>query len=76
MKHISSLAALALITLTSGNALAREGEYYEGAFEQQTVVDRIDRDHTGSISAASTNSQEMKQPINSGDYYEGIQRPN
>lgn len=75
MKHISSLAALALITLTSGQALARDGEYYEGVSQQPATVGEIDRNYTGSISA-SANSHTMKQKINSGDYYEGIQRPN
>ncbi|MCF6371374.1 hypothetical protein [Rhizobium halophilum] len=57
MKYSSSIAALAIIAMaSSGQTLAREGEYYEGASERPTVVDRIDRNYTGSISAAPANS--------------------
>nr|CAD6437634.1 hypothetical protein REQ54_04217 [Rhizobium sp. Q54] len=77
MKHIFALTALAIITLaTSGQTLAREGEYYEGAFDRHTAVNRIDRNYTGSISAAPVNIHAQRQKVGSGDYYKGIQRPN
>lgn len=77
MKHISALTALTLITLaSSGQVLAREGEYYEGASEQHTEASRIDRNSTGSVSAVSADNHAPKRTVDSGDYYEGIQRPN
>lgn len=76
MKHIFALTTLALITLaSSGQSLAREGEYYEGASEQQTRATRVDRSSTGSVSAVSADNHGPKHTVDSGDYYGGIQRP-
>lgn len=75
MKTISSITALALLALASSQALARDGEYYEGVSPNQTEMG-IDRNHTASVTAASADNQAPTQKISSGDYYEGIQRPN
>jgi len=75
MKTISSIAALALFALASGQASAAEGEYYESVSQNRTGMG-IDRNHTASIGAASASHQAPMQTVNSGDYYDGIQRPN
>jgi len=74
---IHTLLATALL-VTAGAVHAAEGEYYQGASAGQPAMS--DRVHTGSI-AGEASAQRLavgkaSATINSGDYWEGANRPN
>ena len=85
MKTITSTIAAALIASASfAGAAFAEGDYYEGVQKGDVQQHQVQRAHqsgsygyTGSISRAT--GQDFisgKTVVNSGDYYDGINRPN
>ncbi|EUB96737.1 hypothetical protein PMI07_001071 [Rhizobium sp. CF080] len=74
MTKITSAIAAAFIASVSfaGAALAAEGEYYQDTAKASATVDRM---QTGSI-AQSGKSTDVQARINSGDYFDGVNRPN
>ena len=74
---IHTVVAAALF-VTAGAAVASEGEFYQGASTEQPAIS--DRLHTGSTtgeaSAQTRHAGKTSATVNSGDYWEGANRPN
>lgn len=82
MTNIKTAFALVLIASAgSAGVTYAEGDYYEGA-QKNTVRQQsrppVSRDYTGSVSHTAPVYGRLldEKAIDSGDYYEGIQRPN
>lgn len=71
---ISAIAAGLVASLALGTAARAEGDYYAGASRNGSVA--IDRIATGSISPSSATADGTVVALDSGDYYDGSQRPN
>ena len=82
MTKISFILAFAAVSMSFATASqAQEGTYYEGAQSQprstrDTAIDRYG--YTGSIGQTQHRSKVFgnEKILNSGDYYEGANRPN
>ncbi|WP_105435443.1 hypothetical protein [Neorhizobium tomejilense] len=71
MTKITSAIAAALIASASFASVAlAEGDYYEGASKASAAVDHV---QTGSI---GQKVDAQKADVNSGDYFDGANRPN
>jgi len=75
MTRISSAIAVALIASASfASAALAEGDYYEGASKASAAVDQV---QTGSIGQkADARKADIQAGVNSGDYFDGANRPN
>ncbi|OHV78688.1 hypothetical protein [Rhizobium sp. LCM 4573] len=76
-KNIINAAAIAFTALVAGDALASEGEYYNGVNGNAGVS--VDRAATGSIAShgqMSNHKAISSMKIDNGDYYQGADRPN
>ncbi|CDZ29347.1 hypothetical protein [Neorhizobium galegae] len=72
MTKITSAIAAALIASASfASAALAEGDYYEGASKASATVDHV---QTGSI--AQDQQNQIQADVNSGDYFDGANRPN
>jgi hypothetical protein len=82
MTSIKTAFALVLLTAAGfAGVTYAEGDYYEGTQENVAGPQPrppFSRDYTGSVShSVRMNSRVLDgKAINSGDYYEGAQRPN
>lgn len=74
MIRISSAIAAALIASASlGSAAFAEGDYYQGVQKNApTASVTVDRISTGSIGP----NDKLQADVNSGDYFDGANRPN
>ncbi|CDZ69441.1 hypothetical protein [Neorhizobium galegae] len=70
MTRITSAIAAAFIASASfaSVALAAEGDYFEGVSKASATVDQV---QTGSIGQKAT----IQADVNSGDYFDGANRP-
>ncbi|PXA83015.1 hypothetical protein DMC25_18575 [Caulobacter sp. D4A] len=79
MTRISSAIATALIASASfGSAALAEGDYYQGIQKNAPAASAtVDRTSTGSI-GQTTDVRKANIPaeVNSGDYFDGANRPN
>ena len=79
MTRITSAIAAALIASVSfaGAALA-EGDYYQGVQKNAPAASAaVDRTSTGSIGqTADVRKANIQADVNSGDYFDGANRPN
>jgi hypothetical protein len=75
MTKITSAIAAALIASASFASVAlAEGDYYEGASKASATVDHV---QTGSIGQkADARKANIQADVNSGDYFDGANRPN
>ncbi|MBP2558053.1 hypothetical protein J2T08_004781 [Neorhizobium galegae] len=74
MTRISSAIAAALIASASfGSAALAEGDYYQGAQKNAPAASAtVDHISTGSIGQ----NGKLQADVNSGDYFDGANRPN
>ncbi|MCQ1835928.1 hypothetical protein [Neorhizobium galegae] len=74
MTRISSAIAAALIASASfATAALAEGDYYQGAQKNAPAASAtVDRISTGSIGE----NDKLQADVNSGDYFDGANRPN
>jgi hypothetical protein len=74
MTRITSAIAAALIASASFASLAlAEGDYYDGASKASAAVDQV---QTGSIGQkAGVEKANIQADVNSGDYFDGANRP-
>ncbi|CAN7423005.1 hypothetical protein [Neorhizobium sp. LjRoot104] len=76
MTRISSAIAAALIASASfGSAALAEGDYYQGVQKNAPAASAsvtVDHISTGSIGQ----NDKLQADVNSGDYFDGAQRPN
>lgn len=74
MTRISSAIAAALIASASlGSAALAEGDYYQGVQKNVAAASAtVDHISTGSIA----HNDKVKADVNSGDYFDGANRPN
>ncbi|MBP2558056.1 hypothetical protein J2T08_004784 [Neorhizobium galegae] len=75
MTKITSAIAAALIASASFASVAlAEGDYYDGASKASATVDQV---QTGSIDRkAGAQKANIQTEVNSGDYFDGANRPN
>ncbi|EUB96738.1 hypothetical protein PMI07_001072 [Rhizobium sp. CF080] len=76
MTRITSAIAAAFIASASfaGAALAAEGDYFEGVSKASTTIDQV---QTGSIGQkVDARTANIEADVNSGDYFDGANRPN
>jgi len=75
MTRITSAIAAALIASASfATAALADGDYYEGASKASAIIDQV---QTGSIGQkADTRTANVQADVNSGDYFDGANRPN
>ncbi|MBP2558054.1 hypothetical protein J2T08_004782 [Neorhizobium galegae] len=75
MTKITSAIAAALIASASFASVAlAEGDYYDGASKASATVDQV---QTGSIGQkADAQKANIQADANSGDYFDGANRPN
>lgn len=71
---ISTLSAVMIASIAFGTAARAEGDYYEGASKNKSNA--VDTINTASISLNSASADHQAATINSGDYYDGANRPN
>jgi len=79
MTRISSAIAAALIASASfGSAALAEGDYYQGIQKNAPAASAaVDRTSTGSIGQkADARKADIQAGVNSGDYFDGANRPN
>ncbi|MDR6816748.1 hypothetical protein J2X76_001921 [Neorhizobium sp. 2083] len=79
MTRISSAIAAALIASASfGSAALAEGDYYQGIQKNAPAASAaVDRTSTGSIGqTADARKANIQADVNSGDYFDGANRPN
>jgi hypothetical protein len=70
----STLAAALIASVAFGGAALAGGDYYTGA--SKDAAGQIDRVQTSSVGdRGSFTHQEVAQTVDSGDYYEGANRP-
>jgi hypothetical protein len=74
MTRISSAIAAALIASASlGSAALAEGDYYQGVQKNVSAASAtVDHISTGSIAQ----NDKLQADVNSGDYFDGANRPN
>jgi hypothetical protein len=74
MTKITSAIAAALIASASFASVAlAEGDYYDGASKASATVDQF---QTGSIGQkADAQKANIQADVNSGDYFDGANRP-
>ncbi len=75
MTKITSAIAAAFIASASfaSVALAAEGDYFEGVSKTSATVDQV---QTGSIGQkAGAQAANIQADVNSGDYFDGANRP-
>ena len=74
MIRISSAIAAALIASASlGSTALAEGDYYQGVQKNAPAASvTVDRISTGSIGQ----NDKLQADVNSGDYFDGANRPN
>ncbi|MEN3148103.1 hypothetical protein ABCW43_12355 [Neorhizobium sp. IRAMC:178] len=75
MTRITSAIAAALIASASfATAALADGDYYEGASKASAIIDQV---QTGGIGQkADTRTANVQADVNSGDYFDGANRPN
>lgn len=82
MPTLKTTFALVLIAAAGfASVTYAEGDYYEGAQKNAVRQQRrppVDRNYTGSVSHTAPVYDRLpdEKTIDSGDYYEGVQRPN
>ncbi|CAN7422640.1 hypothetical protein [Neorhizobium sp. LjRoot104] len=75
MTRISSAIAAALIASASFASVAlADGDYYEGASKASATIDQVQTGSIGQKTDAQTAG--VQADVNSGDYFDGANRPN
>ncbi|WP_117191656.1 hypothetical protein [Rhizobium terrae] len=71
-KITSAIAAAFIASASFGSVALAEGDYYDGVSKAGTAVDNV---QTASI-GQKADAQKLQSDINSGDYFNGANRPN
>ncbi|CDZ28223.1 hypothetical protein [Neorhizobium galegae] len=72
-KITSAIAAAFIASASFATAALAEGDYYDGASKASATIDQV---QTGSIGQkADAQKANIQADVNSGDYFDGANRP-